>query len=114
VTTCARCGKQITLIEMEDLWEDGDGYAVCHDWTGHDRDGIYAPSHHPQADMCAAEDITAYEVHADADGPCWRCTVEGMGMLDAFRTAASKEDLAVMLLDAALAVSSEIVLHGRD
>jgi hypothetical protein len=110
VTTCARCGREIALVEMEDSWEDGEGCFTCSDWTGHDKNGIFGPSHHPQADMCAAEDSAAYSVHSD-DEPCWRCGVEGLGVLDGFRSAATKEELAVRLLEAAMAVST---MYGVD
>jgi hypothetical protein len=86
-----------------EFWQDGEGFVICFDWTGHDSFGVFGPSHHPQADMCAAEDLTAYTVHPD-DEPCWRCAVEGLGVLDSFREAESPDALAAALMRAAQAV----------
>jgi hypothetical protein len=68
---CVRCGATLQ-DEGGTGWVDMDGYVICQDWTGHDQDGLYGPSHTPYDEEQEREDGNAYEVHPD-DIKCQYC-----------------------------------------
>lgn len=75
---CVRCGSTIVPLApfATGTWEDGGGRVVCADWTGHDKDGVFAPSHTDDPLFAQLEDAEAFAVHPDTD-PCWRCFLAG-------------------------------------
>lgn len=98
---CWRCGE--TIEHEEDTgWVDKDGYVICQDWTGHDADGKYGPSHSPDRDECMEEDLKAEAVHQDGH-PCRYCYEEQV-----------KEELVKQLEDTLYLKLARILARAND
>lgn len=107
---CVRCGGAITPLapSTTGTWEDAGGMVVCSGWTGHDKDGIFAPSHTDDPLSADLADADASAVHTDAD-PCWRCFLAGP--LAALEAAVAADDRSRVVESLRTALDAAAGLH---